>query len=97
VPLYFAKHRPVVERGGSLIMIDDDRLELSPEEKPREMLIRFRSLGCYPLSAAVQSAASNVAEIVDELRTTRMSERAGRLIDVDETSSMERKKREGYF
>ncbi len=97
VPLYFAKERPVVERGGSLIMVDDERLELSPGEKPKDILIRFRSLGCYPLSAAVLSAAANVEEIVEELRTTRMSERAGRLIDVDETSSMERKKREGYF
>ena len=97
VPLYFAKERPVVERAGSLIMVDDERLELAPGEKPRDVLIRFRSLGCYPLSAAVLSAAANVEEIVEELRTTRMSERAGRLIDVDETSSMERKKREGYF
>jgi sulfate adenylyltransferase subunit 2 len=97
VPLYFAKERPVVERGGSLIMVDDERLELSPGEQPKDVLIRFRSLGCYPLSAAVLSAAANVEEIVEELRTTRMSERAGRLIDVDETSSMERKKREGYF
>lgn len=97
VPLYFAKQRPVVERAGSLIMIDDGRLELEPGEQPRQVLIRFRSLGCYPLSAAVQSAASSVADIVEELRTTRQSERAGRLIDVDETSSMERKKREGYF
>ena len=97
VPLYFAKERPVVERGGSLIMIDDDRLELAPEEKPQSVLIRFRSLGCYPLSAAVQSSAASIADIVEELRTTRMSERAGRLIDADEISSMERKKREGYF
>jgi sulfate adenylyltransferase subunit 2 len=97
VPLYFAKVRPVVERAGSLIMVDDERLELSAGETPKEVLIRFRSLGCYPLSAAVQSAAANVEDIVEELRTTRMSERAGRLIDVDETSSMERKKREGYF
>jgi sulfate adenylyltransferase subunit 2 len=97
VPLYFAKKRPVVERSGSLIMLDDDRLELLSDEQPREVMIRFRSLGCYPLSAAVQSDAASVADIVDELRTTRQSERAGRLIDVDETSSMERKKREGYF
>jgi len=97
VPLYFAKERPVVERGGSLIMIDDDRLELEPHEQQKNVVIRFRSLGCYPLSAAVESTAASVADIVEELRTTRMSERAGRLIDVDETSSMERKKREGYF
>jgi sulfate adenylyltransferase subunit 2 len=97
VPLYFAKKRPVVERGGALIMIDDDRLELQPGEQRREVVIRFRSLGCYPLSAAVLSEAASVADIVEELRTTRQSERAGRLIDVDEVSSMERKKREGYF
>lgn len=97
VPLYFAKERPVVERGGSLIMIDDDRLELEPHEQRTNVVIRFRSLGCYPLSAAVESTAASVADIVEELRTTRMSERAGRLIDADETSSMERKKREGYF
>jgi sulfate adenylyltransferase subunit 2 len=97
VPLYFAKKRPVIERSGSLIMIDDDRLELLPGEQRREVVIRFRSLGCYPLSAAVQSEAANVADIVEELRTTRQSERAGRLIDADEVSSMERKKREGYF
>ncbi len=97
VPLYFAKERPVVERDGSLIMIDDDRLELASGEKPKNALIRFRSLGCYPLSAAVVSQATTVADIVQELRTSRMSERSGRLIDADETSSMERKKREGYF
>jgi sulfate adenylyltransferase subunit 2 len=97
VPLYFAKKRPVVERGGSLIMIDDDRLEILPGEQRREIVIRFRSLGCYPLSAAVLSEAASVADIVEELRTTRQSERAGRLIDADEVSSMERKKREGYF
>ena len=72
-------------------------LSFRPARSAKEILIRFRSLGCYPLSAAVLSAAANVEEIVEELRTTRMSERAGRLIDVDETSSMERKKREGYF
>lgn len=97
VLLYFAKERPVVERDGSLIMIDDDRLELASGEKPKNALIRFRLLGCYPLSAAVASQATTVADIVQELRTSRMSERSGRLIDADETSSMERKKREGYF
>ena len=97
VPLYFAKKRPVVERAGSLIMIDDDRLALLPGEQRREIVIRFRSLGCYPLSAAVLSEAASVSDIVEELRTTRQSERAGRLIDADEVSSMERKKREGYF
>jgi sulfate adenylyltransferase subunit 2 len=97
VPLYFAEKRPVVERSGSLIMIDDDRLELQPGEQRKEVVIRFRSLGCYPLSAAVLSDAASVSDIVEELRTTRQSERAGRLIDADEVSSMERKKREGYF
>ena len=97
VPLYFAAMRAVTIRDGQHIMIDDDRLELRPDEHPRQAMIRFRSLGCYPLSAAVQSTASSVAEIVAELRNTRMSERSGRLIDVDETSSMERKKRDGYF
>lgn len=97
VPLYFAKKRPVVERAGSLIMIDDDRLPLLPGEQRQEIVIRFRSLGCYPLSAAVLSEAASVSDIVEELRTTRQSERAGRLIDADEVSSMERKKREGYF
>jgi sulfate adenylyltransferase subunit 2 len=97
VPLYFAKQRPVVERDGSLIMVDDGRLELLPGEIPQHRLIRFRSLGCYPLSAAVPSSASDLTEIVDEVRSARLSERAGRLIDIDETSSMERKKREGYF
>ncbi len=97
VPLYFAAERPVVIRDDMLIMVDDDRLELNPGEQPQMAMIRFRSLGCYPLSAAVRSNARNTQEIVEELRTTRMSERAGRLIDADETSSMERKKREGYF
>ena len=97
VPLYFAATRAVTIRDGQHIMIDDDRLELRPDEHPQQVMIRFRSLGCYPLSAAVQSTASSVAEIVAELRNTRMSERSGRLIDVDETSSMERKKRDGYF
>ena len=97
VPLYFAKKRPVVERAGSLIMLDDDRLPLLPGEQRQEIVIRFRSLGCYPLSAAVLSEAASVSDIVEELRTTRQSERAGRLIDADEVSSMEKKKREGYF
>jgi sulfate adenylyltransferase subunit 2 len=97
VPLYFAEKRPVVERGGSLIMVDDHRFEMLPGEQRQEVLIRFRSLGCYPLSAAVLSEAASVSDIVEELRTTRQSERAGRLIDADEVSSMERKKREGYF
>lgn len=97
VPLYFATMRPTVERGGSFIVVDDDRMRLHPGERPIERLVRFRSLGCYPLTAAVASPARTVAEIIDEMRTTRISERAGRLIDQDQEASMERKKREGYF
>jgi sulfate adenylyltransferase subunit 2 len=97
VPLYFAKERPVVERDGALIMVDDDRLPLAPEEKPQMRLVRFRTLGCYPLTGAVESPADNVDEIVSELAAARTSERQGRLIDGDENASMERKKREGYF
>ncbi len=97
VPLYFAAPRPVVRRSNMMIMVDDDRLPLEPGETPQTMNVRFRSLGCYPLTAAVPSEASDLAQIVAELRSTRSSERAGRLIDADETSSMERKKREGYF
>jgi sulfate adenylyltransferase subunit 2 len=97
VPLYFAAQRPVVRRSGVLIMVDDDRMPLEAGESIEMMTVRFRSLGCYPLSAAVLSEARNVEEIVTELRETRQSERAGRLIDADEISSMERKKREGYF
>jgi sulfate adenylyltransferase subunit 2 len=97
VPLYFAAERPVVRRDGALIVVDDDRLLLAPGEKPELLIVRFRSLGCYPLTAAVPSQARTLEEIVAELRMTRQSERAGRLIDADETSSMERKKREGYF
>jgi sulfate adenylyltransferase subunit 2 len=97
VPLYFAKPRPVVKRSGTWIMVDDDRLPLEKDEKPEMRTVRFRTLGCYPLTGAVESNATNVAEIVAELRAARTSERQGRLIDNDETSSMERKKREGYF
>ena len=97
VPLYFAAKRPTVERDGLIIVVDDDRMRFRPGEQPVERLVRFRSLGCYPLSAAVSSAASNLEEIVEEMRTTRESERAGRLIDQDQDSSMEQKKREGYF
>jgi len=86
-----------VRRAGSLIMIDDDRLQLEPGEEPTMMMVRFRSLGCYPLTAAVASQAQTLEQIVAELRATRHSERAGRLIDADELCSMERKKREGYF
>jgi sulfate adenylyltransferase subunit 2 len=97
VPLYFAAPRPVVRRSGVLIVRDDDRLPLEPGEVPEIKLVRFRSLGCYPLSAAVESAAATLDEIIDEMRTSRESERAGRLIDTDEAASMEKKKREGYF
>jgi sulfate adenylyltransferase subunit 2 len=97
VPLYFAKKRPMVERDGALIMVDDDRLPLLPNETPREMLVRFRTLGCYPLTGAVESTAETLDEILDELRSSRFSERQGRVIDRDETASMEKKKREGYF
>jgi sulfate adenylyltransferase subunit 2 len=97
VPLYFAKERPVVRRGEALIVVDDDRLPLDPGEKPELQRVRFRTLGCYPLTGAIESDAATPAEIVAELREARHSEREGRLIDADEDSSMERKKREGYF
>ncbi len=97
VPLYFAAPRPTVERDGLLIVVDDERMQFRPGEKPVDRLVRFRSLGCYPLSAAVESSAANLEEIVAEMRTTRESERAGRLIDQDQDASMEKKKREGYF
>jgi sulfate adenylyltransferase subunit 2 len=97
VPLYFAKPRPVVMRGGTWIMVDDDRLPLEPGEKPEMRLVRFRTLGCYPLTGAIDSDASSLQEIVAEMRSARVSERQGRLIDSDEASSMEKKKREGYF
>lgn len=97
VPLYFAAMRPTVIRDGQIIVIDDDRMRFEPGEKPVDRLVRFRSLGCYPLSAAVDSAAATIEDIVNEMRTTRVSERAGRLIDRDQEASMEMKKREGYF
>ncbi len=97
VPLYFAAPRPTVVRDGQIIMVDDDRMRLEPGEVPQPTMIRFRSLGCYPLSAAVLSQAQTLAEVLEEMRSTRMSERAGRLIDQDQDASMERKKREGYF
>jgi sulfate adenylyltransferase subunit 2 len=97
VPLYFAKERPVVDRDGVLIMVDDDRLPLAAGETPRLRRVRFRTLGCYPLTGAVESGAATVAEIIAELKQDRTSERAGRLIDHDARSSLERKKREGYF
>jgi sulfate adenylyltransferase subunit 2 len=97
VPLYFAETRPVVRRNDTLIMVDDDRLPLDADEVPEMRRIRFRTLGCYPLSGAIESAASTVQEVVAELRSARISERQGRLIDGDETASMEKKKRDGYF
>jgi sulfate adenylyltransferase subunit 2 len=97
VPLYFAAPRPVVERDGMLIMRDDDRMPLLPGEVEETRWVRFRSLGCYPLSAAVESRAETLDDIIDEMRASRTSERQGRLIDSDESASMEKKKREGYF
>jgi sulfate adenylyltransferase subunit 2 len=97
VPLYFAAQRPVVRRNGMLIVVDDARLPLAPDEQPQQKMVRFRSLGCYPLTAAIESEAASLDDVIAELRESRRSERAGRLIDMDEASSMERKKREGYF
>jgi len=97
VPLYFAAERPVVERDGVLIMRDDDRMPLKDGEVEQTRWVRFRSLGCYPLSAAVESQAQTLDDIIGEMRASRTSERQGRLIDVDESASMEKKKREGYF
>jgi sulfate adenylyltransferase subunit 2 len=97
VPLYFAAVRPVVKRDGLLIMRDDERLPLRPGEVPEQRMVRFRSLGCYPLSAAIESTAASLDDIIDEMLVTRTSERSGRLIDSDEAASMEKKKREGYF
>jgi sulfate adenylyltransferase subunit 2 len=97
VPLYFAKPRPVVSRAGTLIMVDDDRLPLEPGETPRMEEVRFRTLGCYPLSGAVRSRARDLPAVIAEMRASTVSEREGRLIDHDESGSMEKKKREGYF
>lgn len=97
VPLYFAKERPIVVRDGQLIMVDDERLPLKPGESPEMRLIRFRTLGCYPLTGAIESSASNLAEIIQEMLVTTTSERQGRVIDHDQTASMEKKKQEGYF
>ncbi|MDQ3789039.1 MAG: sulfate adenylyltransferase subunit CysD [Actinomycetota bacterium] len=97
VPLYFAAPRPVVERDGALIMVDDDRMPLRPGEEPVLRTVRFRTLGCYPLTGAVESTATTVAEIVAETEAAATSERQGRVIDRDQSGSMERKKREGYF
>ncbi|HEY5306856.1 MAG TPA: sulfate adenylyltransferase subunit CysD [Pseudolabrys sp.] len=97
VPLYFAKQRPVLERDGAFIMADDDRLPLLPGEKPKMMQVRFRTLGCYPLTGAVPSSADTLDAIIAEMRASSSSEREGRIIDHDEAGSMEKKKREGYF
>ncbi len=97
VPLYFAARRPVVSRAGTWIMVDDERMRLRPGEEPELRQVRFRTLGCYPLSGAIESSAASVTELIDEMLTSRRSERAGRLIDFDEDGSMESKKREGYF
>jgi len=97
VPLYFAKERPVVERDGTLIMVDDDRMPLEPGEEPVMEKVRFRTLGCYPLTGAVRSEADTLPKIIQEMLLTRTSERQGRVIDQDQAGSMEMKKREGYF
>ena len=97
VPLYFAKDRPVVKRGGTWIMADDDRLPLAPGETPELRMVRFRTLGCYPLSGAIESNATTLEEIIAETFSARSSERQGRLIDSDQPGSMEKKKQEGYF
>ncbi|MCE8002227.1 sulfate adenylyltransferase subunit CysD [Billgrantia ethanolica] len=97
VPLYYAAPRPVVERDGMLVMVDDERLPLAPGEVPEERWVRFRTLGCYPLTGAVESKADTLPEIIQEMLLTRTSERSGRAIDHDQAGSMEKKKREGYF
>jgi sulfate adenylyltransferase subunit 2 len=97
VPLYFAATRPVVERDGALIMVDDDRMPLQPDETPMQRSVRFRTLGCYPLTGAMPSTATTLPAIVQEMIASRTSERQGRVIDRDSAASMERKKAEGYF
>jgi sulfate adenylyltransferase subunit 2 len=97
VPLYFAAKRPVVERDGTLIMVDDDRMPIDPEDKVEEKMVRFRTLGCYPLTGAVESEATTLPEIIQEMLLTTTSERQGRVIDHDSSGSMEKKKQEGYF
>ncbi|ODR98493.1 sulfate adenylyltransferase [Methyloceanibacter methanicus] len=97
VPLYFAKERPVVERDGTLIMVDDDRLPIEEGEVPQMRKVRFRTLGCYPLTGAIESNATTLPEIIEELIASRHSERQGRVIDHDQVGSMEKKKQEGYF
>ena len=97
VPLYYAAVRPVVSRGGTLIMVDDDRMPLHPTEIPMMKSVRFRTLGCYPLTGAVESTAATLPDIIQEMLLTRSSERQGRMIDHDQSASMEKKKQEGYF
>jgi sulfate adenylyltransferase subunit 2 len=97
VPLYFSKERPVVERDGALIMVDDDRMPLKPAEQPQMRRVRFRTLGCYPLTGAIESEATTIEDIVRETLTATYSERQGRVIDHDQSASMEKKKQEGYF
>jgi sulfate adenylyltransferase subunit 2 len=97
VPLYFAAPRPVVRRDGGMIMVDDDRMPLQPDEKPEIRTVRFRTLGCYPLTAAIESSAADLGAIIEEMMLARTSERQGRVIDHDQAGSMERKKQEGYF
>jgi sulfate adenylyltransferase subunit 2 len=96
-PLYFAEERPVVNRAGTMLMLDDDRFPLAPGEQPERRFVRFRTLGCYPLSGAIESRATTVSEIIAETAAAASSERQGRLIDTDQPGSMEKKKREGYF
>ena len=97
VPLYFAKKRPIVTRDGVMIMVDDDRIPLEPGEEPEMKMVRFRTLGCYPLTGAVESSAVTLPQIIQEMLLTKHSERQGRVIDFDQAGSMEEKKREGYF
>ncbi|MEY3260263.1 MAG: sulfate adenylyltransferase subunit CysD [Pseudomonadota bacterium] len=97
VPLYFAAERPVVERDGTLIMVDDDRMPMRPGEVPERKMVRFRTLGCYPLTGAVESTAATLPDIIQEMLLTTTSERQGRIIDHDQAASMEKKKQEGYF
>ena len=95
--LYFAKERPVVHRDGQLIMVDDERMPLQENEKPRLEMVRFRTLGCYPLTGAIHSTAQNLTQIIEEMLLAKTSERQGRVIDKDVSASMEQKKKEGYF
>jgi sulfate adenylyltransferase subunit 2 len=97
VPLYFSADRPIIEREGMLMMVDDERVPLEPGETPQNRQVRFRTLGCYPLTGAIESPADTIADIVNEIKAARTSERQGRLIDRDQSGSMEKKKEEGYF